>query len=74
MCIKFILTAEVVIAPAGVNITTTGVRHITAAGIGLRLLLPVLLLFLDVFVFCHENHLPVFRYFLPQISLVPERI
>jgi hypothetical protein len=45
--------AQVVIAPAGINVAATGVRHITATGFGLRLLFPVLLLFflLEVFVF-----------------------
>jgi len=65
MWIQSILAAEIDITPAGVKVATTGVRHITATGIGLRFLLLDLPFPLLLDVFCHGNHLPVFRYVLP---------
>jgi hypothetical protein len=65
MWIQFISAAEVEITPARVKGAATGVRHITATGIGLRLLLLDLPFPLLLDVFCHGNHLPVFRYVLP---------
>jgi hypothetical protein len=60
-------TTGVDITPAGVNVTATRVRYITTTRVSLCLFLPDLLFFLilDVFIFCHKNHLPVLLYFLP---------
>jgi hypothetical protein len=51
------------VASARIHVAATGVHYITGIAAGLGLLLPEFLFFrfLDVFLACHQDHLPAFR-------------
>jgi hypothetical protein len=77
MLTRLILTTTGVdITPEGVNVTATRVRYITTTRTSLRLFLPDLLfsLFLDVFIFCHEYHLLLFRRIRSLSLFRPEHV
>jgi hypothetical protein len=56
-------TTGVDITPAGIHVAAAGVRYIAATGVSLCGFPPDFLafLFLDLLIFFHEYHLPLFR-------------